>query len=99
MKWVQQAFPDGVIWVSVGKESTVDMVTRLRELGKVLNDDLSRYDTEPGRKNQCRSTVRSKATLMVVDDGWKISDIGPCWQNSLAPDCCLPRAPPRLPPL
>ena len=37
---VQQAFPDGVIWITVGKESTFDVVTRLREVGKALDDDL-----------------------------------------------------------
>ena len=31
---VQQAFPDGVVWVTAGKESAYDLVTRLREVGK-----------------------------------------------------------------
>src|SRR5258708_39196870 len=38
---IQQAFPDGIIWVTVGKESTYDLVTRMREVGKALNDDLA----------------------------------------------------------
>jgi hypothetical protein len=72
---VQQAFPDGVIWVTVGKESTVDVVTRMREVGKALGDDLSLYDNETGCKNQYRSTIRSKAALIVVDDVWRASDL------------------------
>jgi len=41
---VQQAFPDGIIWVTAGKESSFDIVLRLREVGKALRDDLTRYD-------------------------------------------------------
>jgi WD40 repeat protein len=74
---VQQAFPDGVIWITVGKESTFDTLTRMREVGKALGDDLSRYDNELGAKNQYRSTIRSKAALIVVDDIWSPSDLEP----------------------
>jgi hypothetical protein len=35
---VQQAFPDGVIWIAVGKESTFDTLTRMREVGESLSD-------------------------------------------------------------
>jgi hypothetical protein len=74
---VQQAFPDGVIWVTVGKESTADVVTRMREVGKQLGDDLARYDNETGCRNQYRSTIRSKAALIVVDDVWRARDLDP----------------------
>jgi hypothetical protein len=43
---VQQAFPDGVIWVTVGQQPAYDLVTRMREVGKALNDKLDRYDNE-----------------------------------------------------
>jgi WD40 repeat protein len=79
---VQQAFPDGVIWISVGKESTSDAVTRMREVGKALGDDLTRYDNELGAKNQYRTTVRKKAALIVVDDVWKSGDIEPLRADS-----------------
>ena len=74
---VQQAFPDGVIWITVGKESTFDAITRMREVGKALGDDLSCYDSELAAKNQYRSTIRSKAALIVVDDVWRSSDLEP----------------------
>ena len=74
---VQQAFPDGVIWITVGKESAFDVVTRLREVGKALNDDLTRYDNKLGCTNQYRSTIRNKAALIVIDDVWKTSDVEP----------------------
>jgi hypothetical protein len=74
---VQQAFPDGVIWVTVGKESTYDLVTRMREVGKGLKDDLSRYDNELGCINQYRTAIRAKAALIVVDDVWRARDVEP----------------------
>ena len=74
---VQHAFPDGVIWITVGKEAAVDVVTHLREVGKALNDDLTRYDNEWGATNQYRSTIRNKAALIVIDDVWATSDVEP----------------------
>jgi hypothetical protein len=74
---VQQAFPDGIIWITVGKESAFDLVTRMREVGKTLNDDLTRYDNELGCTNQYRNTIRSKAALIVIDDVWRARDVEP----------------------
>src|SRR5271157_2394893 len=74
---VQQAFPDGVVWITIGKESAYDAITRMREVGKALGDDLSRYENELAAKNQYRSTIRKKAALIVVDDVWRSGDLGP----------------------
>jgi WD40 repeat protein len=74
---VQQAFPDGVVWITIGKESAFDVVTRMREAGKGLNDDLTRYDNELGCMNQYRTTVRNKTALIVLDDVWNPRDIEP----------------------
>ena len=74
---VQQAFPDGIIWIAAGKESAYDLVSRMREVGKALNDDLTRYDSEAGAVNQYRSTIRHKAALIVVDDVWCVRDLKP----------------------
>lgn len=79
---VQHAFPDGVIWITVGKESQFDAVTRMREIGKALGDDLSRYDNELGARNQYRTTMRKKAALIVVDDIWRATDIEPLRADS-----------------
>jgi WD40 repeat protein len=74
---VQQAFPDGIIWITVGKESASDIVTRMREVGKALKDDLTRYDNELGCTHQYRSTIRRKAALIVLDDVWRAPDVEP----------------------
>ncbi|MCC6589123.1 MAG: TIR domain-containing protein [Bryobacterales bacterium] len=74
---VQQAFPDGIIWITAGKEGATDAVSRFREVGKGLNDDLTGYDTELGCINRYRSVLRRKAALIVVDDVWNARDIEP----------------------
>ena len=79
---VQQAFPDGIVWVSIGRESAFDNLTRMREIGKALDDDLSRYDNELGARNQYRSTIRRKAALIVVDDVWNSKDLEPLLAES-----------------
>jgi WD40 repeat protein len=72
---VQQAFSDGVIWISIGKEPQDDIVTRLREVGKAFGDDPTAYDTERGSKNQYMTIMRDKAALIVLDDVWKTQDV------------------------
>lgn len=86
-KVVQQAFPDGVIWISVGKESAHDLAARLREVGKTFGDDLTAYDTELGSTNRYRTIMRDKATLIVLDDvlGCSRHRAVPCTITTFAP--------------
>jgi hypothetical protein len=44
---MQQAFPDGIIWITAGRESADELVTRLREVGKGLKDDQTRAISSP----------------------------------------------------
>ena len=74
---VQQAFPDGIIWITAGKEPADDLVTRLREVGKGLRDDLAGYETQLGSIHRYRNILREKAALIVVDDVWDSRDIKP----------------------
>jgi WD40 repeat protein len=74
---VQQAFPDGIVWITVGKESRYSLVDRIREVGKALKDDLAGYDTELGCINRYRTVMREKAALIVVDDVWRSGDVEP----------------------
>jgi hypothetical protein len=74
---VQQAFPDGIVWITVGKEPAYSLVDRMREVGKALKDDLAGYDTELGCINRYRTVMREKAALIVVDDVWRSGDVEP----------------------
>jgi hypothetical protein len=79
---VQDAFPDGVVWITVGREQTYDPVAAFREVGKALGDDVQGYDTLPACINQYKTTLGRKAALIVVDDIWKKSDLEPFLADS-----------------
>jgi hypothetical protein len=73
---VQDAFPDGVIWVGLSHEIT-DLVPKIREVGRALGDEPKHYDTAEGASNRLRTILRNKATLIVVDDVWDLKQIEP----------------------
>jgi WD40 repeat protein len=75
---VQQAFPDGIAWVIAGRESTYDLVTKMREVGKTVDRDyMTQWDNELGCKNRYRTVMREKAALIVIDDVWNARDLEP----------------------
>ena len=74
---VQQAFPDGVLWVGVGKEQSTSLLTRMREVAKGLGDQLDAYDTDLGATHRYRSVLCDKAALIVLDDIWNVQDVEP----------------------
>jgi hypothetical protein len=74
---VQQAFPDGVVWITIGKEPGDDVAARLLEVGKALSDDPAAYDGERGAQSRYKNVIRDKAVLIVLDDIWNARDIEP----------------------
>jgi hypothetical protein len=79
---VQQAFPDGIVWITAGKERKRDFVEEMREVAKALGDDLRRYKKPLECENQYRTTIANKAALIVVDDVWSKADIEPLLAES-----------------
>lgn len=74
---VRKAFPDGIVWITAGKEGGTDLVSRMREVGAELGGDLAGYDTPEHSKKRYRSLLRDKAVLIVVDDVLRASDVEP----------------------
>jgi len=74
---VQAAFPDGVVWVTVGRERQHPCIHQLREVAKALGDDLSRYENDLAAEHQYRTTLRNRAALIVLDDIWNKADLDP----------------------
>ena len=64
---VQDAFPDGIIWFTIGPGS-VELLEQLREAGKCLNDSTGDYSTKLTATNQLRTLLQGKAVLLVLDD-------------------------------
>ncbi|MBV8833199.1 MAG: hypothetical protein JO108_28720, partial [Acidobacteriaceae bacterium] len=79
---VQRAFPDGIVWITAGKERKRDFIEKMREVAKALGDDLSRYENALACENQYRTTIANKAALIVVDDVWSKTDIEPLLAES-----------------
>src|SRR5262249_7494215 len=85
---VQDAFPDGVMWVSVGRNPSNDHLReQIREVAKALGDSLEGYDTFQGCINQLRNTLSDKSVLIVLDDVWDPRHIRHF--NADAPRCHL----------
>jgi len=74
---VQQAFPDGIVWLTIGRESTTDILTQLREAAKALGDDLAHYENQTAAQNRFRSIQRDQAVLIVLDDVWDAHAVEP----------------------
>jgi WD40 repeat protein len=72
----QAAFPDGIIWLPLGKDPK-DPVPLLREAAKAIGDSLEGYDSPQSASNRLRSCLRNKAALLVLDDVWDPRDVAP----------------------
>ena len=79
---VQRDFPDGIVWITAGKERKRDFIEEMREVAKALGDDLRRFKKPLECENQYRTTIANKAALIVVDDVWTIDDIKPLLAES-----------------
>lgn len=73
---MQAAFPDGIVWLTIGKDLR-DPVPLLREAGKAVGDSLDGYDSLQSASNRLRNCLRAKAAFLVLDDVWESRDIAP----------------------
>jgi hypothetical protein len=74
---VRDAFPGGVAWCTVGKESTTDFVDRMREVRRALGEEPGDKETQLECVNRYRTLMAQKAALVIVDDVWRTEDIEP----------------------
>jgi len=73
---VQAAFPDGILWATLGQ--TPDLTARLREwietLGGIVGQTAPTLDQ---LRNTLAEELRDKACLLVVDDAWRKAHLEP----------------------
>jgi WD40 repeat protein len=74
---VQQAFPDGIVWTTVGKEPAYPLVTRMQELRRALGDEPAANESELQCIDRYRTILKDKAVLVIVDDVWRSEDVEP----------------------
>ena len=65
---MQHAFPDGIVWTTVGKEPVYNLLTRLQEVRHALGDEPSANESELHCINRYRTILREKAALVILDD-------------------------------
>jgi hypothetical protein len=74
---VQEAFPDGIVWTTVGKDVSHSLKVRMQEVRRALGDKPDREETESECVNRYRTLLQEKAALVIVDDIWRTSDLEP----------------------
>ncbi len=71
---VRAAFPDGLVWITVGREPTRDVDARLREIVRMIGGP---RDETLAAETLYRTTIAGKAALIVIDDIWSKADLEP----------------------
>jgi WD40 repeat protein len=74
---VQQAFPDGIAWITLGKHAAADPTDYFREIAKVLQDDPAKYNNALACQHQYRTALREKCALVILDDVWSHDALTP----------------------
>jgi WD40 repeat protein len=65
---IRRAFPDGVLWVTLGqKPDVVDLQRKLVKAGFGQEPD---FTSEQTGKERLREMLKERAALVVLDDGW-----------------------------
>jgi hypothetical protein len=73
---VNAAYPDGVLWVSLGTEPNI--MSELAGWGRALgNDDLLRASTITEASAQLAAMLRNRRMLLIVDDVWDKDHVKP----------------------
>jgi WD40 repeat protein len=72
----QCAYPDGIFWFTVGRESRLSFDQRVEGVPG-MKRLLGSYTDEAACLSQYRDALREKAALIVLDDVWSAADIEP----------------------
>jgi len=67
---VRSAFPDGVIWLTIGQEPAI--TSRQRQLALALGDEPSAFEDEQQGKARLSELLADKACLVILDDVWEV---------------------------
>jgi len=73
---IQAAFPDGVIWVTIGKDPG-NITEQMKFIGTKLGDSPGHYTSETAGSDRLRTLLAHKAVLLVLDDVWNAEHIQP----------------------
>jgi hypothetical protein len=80
---VRRAFPDGVFWVTVGREPALTL--RQSQLAEALGDPLRAFEDVQQGKARLSELLADKACLLILDDVWNAKHAGAF--DALGPHC------------
>ena len=84
---VQQAFPDGIVWTSLGQDP--GLLSKLALLGRAFGgEDLLQAATQDDATTQIRDLLKNKRALLIVDDVWEALH-GEPFLRSRAENCAV----------
>jgi tetratricopeptide (TPR) repeat protein len=73
---VQNAYPDGIVWITVG-QTPGSLLTRLRYLLESLGETVGSNDDQETMVGKLRTVLPQKAALIVLDDVWDVEAMQP----------------------
>ncbi|MEM7113214.1 MAG: NB-ARC domain-containing protein [Chloroflexota bacterium] len=74
-KFVETRFPDGVIWLTVGREP--DILKNQQELASALGVEKPYFISEADAKMKLKELVAGKRCLIILDDVWELQQLSP----------------------
>jgi WD40 repeat protein len=82
----RRAFPDGIVWLSLGESP--DLLPILRLVGGSFGDDLQAYPDPQSALTRLLRLLSGCVCLLVLDDVWQV-DVPSALLNVLGPRCLL----------
>lgn len=73
---VQRAFPDGILWVSIGQHPRIPLIQT--RIAAALGDTTWTYQDEHQGRIRLRQLFKDRACLLILDDVWQIEHITAC---------------------
>ncbi|HYM76872.1 MAG TPA: TIR domain-containing protein [Candidatus Dormibacteraeota bacterium] len=79
---VQAAFPDGIVWTTIGR-TPGSLVPQMQSVGTAFGDGPEHYPTLETSATRLKRLLRKKAALLVLDDVWDRRHVEPFLTNEV----------------
>ena len=81
---IQEAFYDGILWVTIG-ENPGDLMGRVGDLIEILSGERSGFKSSDAATFRLKELLSDRHMLIVIDDVWNIAHLKPFIQGG--PEC------------